>query len=66
MSKRIHDHDEHNDGSYTVKKTKNSNILAFVLCLLVAFVIWAYTMSYGNDSTVDKGGDDATQVSENL
>ena len=30
------------DGTYVVRKTKKSSILAFVVCVLVAFVIWAY------------------------
>ena len=38
---------EHDDGTYVVRKSRKSNILAFILCLLVAFVIWAYTESYG-------------------
>lgn len=33
---------EHDDGSYVVKKTKKSSIFAFIVCVLVAFVIWAY------------------------
>ena len=33
---------EIDDGSYVVKKTKKSSILAFVFCVLLAFVIWAY------------------------
>ncbi len=32
----------HDDGSYVVKKSKKSSILAFIFCLLIAFVIWAY------------------------
>ena len=34
--------DNHDDGTYVVKKTKKSSILAFIICVLVAFVIWAY------------------------
>jgi hypothetical protein len=33
---------EHDDGSYVVKKSKKSSILAFIICILVAFIIWAY------------------------
>ena len=33
---------EHDDGSYVVKKSKKSSIFAFVICVLVAFIIWAY------------------------
>ena len=33
---------EIDDGSYVVKKTKKSSILAFVFCVLLAVVIWAY------------------------
>jgi Na+/proline symporter len=47
MSKHSHREQEHNDGSYVVKKSRKSSIFAFVVCFLIAFVIWAYTMSYG-------------------
>ena len=30
------------DGSYVVKKDRKLNIVAFVLCFLIAFVIWIY------------------------
>ena len=33
---------EHDDGSYVVKKSKKSSIFAFVICVFVAFIIWAY------------------------
>lgn len=40
MSKRKYT-ENHDDGSYVVKKSRRSNILAFIVCLLIAFVIWA-------------------------
>ena len=50
---------EQDEGNYVVKKSRKSNILAFILCLLVAFVIWAYTESYGNTGNghTDAGAD---------
>ena len=33
------------DGSYVVKKSKKSNIFAFILCIIIAFVIWMYSVS---------------------
>ncbi len=33
---------EQDDGSYVVRKTRRSSILAFVVCLLLAVFIWAY------------------------
>ena len=33
------------DGSYVVKKSKKSNIFAFILCVIIAFVIWMYSVS---------------------
>ena len=33
--------EEHEDGSYVVKKSRRSNILAFIVCVLIAFSIWA-------------------------
>jgi len=34
-----------NDGSYVVKKNKRLNILAFIGCVILAFVIWIYVMN---------------------
>ena len=33
------------DGSYVVKKSRKSNIFAFILCVIIAFVIWLYATS---------------------
>ena len=33
------------DGSYVVKKSRKSNIFAFILCVIIAFIIWLYTVS---------------------
>ncbi len=29
------------DGTYVVKKSRKSSIFAFIVCVLVAFIIWA-------------------------
>ena len=42
MSKEKRNAESHDDGSYVVKKSRKSSVLAFILCLLIAFVIWAY------------------------
>ncbi|MBQ9112341.1 MAG: hypothetical protein IJY08_02050 [Clostridia bacterium] len=39
--------EERSDGSYVVKKSRRSNIFAFILCVLLAFFIWAYTQNAG-------------------
>ena len=36
------------DGSYVVKKSKKSNIFAFILCVIIAFIIWLYAVSVEN------------------
>lgn len=46
--KRMSDAETHDDGSYVVKKTKKSSILAFIFCVLIAFVIWAYAEATDN------------------
>ncbi len=38
------------DGSYIVKKNKKLNILAFLLCVLVSFVVWLYVMNTQNSN----------------
>ena len=45
MRKEYIDEQERNDGSYVVKKNRKTNVFAFILCILLAFFIWAYTES---------------------
>ena len=56
---------EHDDGTYIVKRSKKSNVFAFIVCVLIAFVIWAYA-----ESTENKQSDDAqsetTAVTESV
>ncbi len=52
---------ERDDGSYVVKKTKKSSILAFVFCVLLAFVIWAYAEADEKRENAAVG-DDAPQT----
>ncbi len=33
---------EQDDGSYIVKRSRRTSILAFVICVLIAVLIWAY------------------------
>jgi lysophospholipase L1-like esterase len=42
MSKRKQDEKMHDDGTYVVKKSRKGNIVAFVLCALIAMIIWLY------------------------
>ena len=32
----------HDDGSYVIKKSRRSSVFAFILCVLIAIVVWAY------------------------
>lgn len=43
MSKRKQNENMENDGTYVIKKNRKMNIVAFILCFLVAFVIWIYS-----------------------
>jgi hypothetical protein len=54
--------EERSDGSYVVKKSRRSNIFAFVLCVLLAFFIWAYTQStgIGDSNDAQTGEQDGT------
>ncbi len=49
MSKRKQNQSARDEGSYVTKKNKKFNIFAFILCLLVAFVIWLYASNHEND-----------------
>ena len=42
MSKRKHNQTARDEGSHFVEKNKKFHIFAFILCVLIAFVIWLY------------------------
>ncbi len=42
MSKRKQSETIHDDGTYVVRKSRKQNMIAFILCLLIAVVIWLY------------------------
>ena len=48
------------DGSFVVKKNRKFDIFAFIVCLLVAFVIWAYAEGRANDALADASGENGT------
>lgn len=64
MSKKIRNAESHDDGSYVVKKSKKSSVLAFILCLLCAFVIWAYADATEAENKAEADSATATTSSE--
>ena len=42
MAKRKEKDHGYDDGSYAVKKSRKFSFFAFILCLLIAFVVWLY------------------------
>lgn len=52
MRKKRENTEVHDDGTYVVKKSRKSSIFAFVLCVLIAFVIWAYAEATEDQITV--------------
>ena len=64
MDNNIINHNEQNDGSYVVKKSKKSSLFAFIICFLIAFIIWAYTTSYGDKTSKPDTDTDNTPGTE--
>lgn len=60
MRKKIHSSEEHNDGTYVVKKSRKSSILAFIVCVLISFVVWAYAVYTEDDETATTDKDQQT------
>lgn len=54
------------DGSYVVKKSRKHNILAFILCVLIAFTIWLYATNKNSEEEKELKDNitDATQTAE--
>ncbi len=42
MAKRNRDENMHDDGTYVVRKNRKESIIAFIICILIAFAIWIY------------------------
>ena len=42
MSKKKEKETGYDDGSYVIKTSRKSSIFAFVLCLLIACIIWLF------------------------
>ena len=42
MANSVEKENVYDDGSYVVKKSRKYNILALIICLFVAFVVWLY------------------------
>ena len=64
MQNKQHDSEIHDDGTYVVKKSKKAGMLAFVLCLLIAFVIWAYSTATEDKENTTVGNNMTETVAE--
>ena len=62
MRKKTHSSEEHNDGTYVVKKSRKSSVLAFIVCVLIAFVVWAYAVYTEDDEIAATDKDQQTDV----
>lgn len=54
------------DGSYVVKKSKKLDVLAFILCLIVAFCVWVYVMNTQNTDYTKTFTLDLETINENV
>lgn len=60
MSKqKQRDHME-DDGSYVVQKNRKLNIFAFILCLLVALIIWVYATNMEDKERAEEETESST------
>ena len=50
MSEKKEKDNGFDDGSFVVKKSRKFDIIAFIVCLLVAFAIWIYAEGRPNES----------------
>ena len=67
MSKKKQTELMDDDGSYVVKKNRKLNICAFILCLLVALLIWIYATNLENRRRAEEAVDSAaTEVAADV
>lgn len=48
MSKKKQNERMEDDGTYVVPKNRKANIFAFIVCFLVALLIWVYATNLDN------------------
>ena len=48
MSKRKRNETQRDDGTYVAKKRGKFNIFAFIVCVLIAVIIWLYASNLEN------------------
>ena len=66
MSKKNHNVEEFDDGSYVAKK-KNHSVGVFLVCVLIAFLIWIYASALENKKASElSNGTETQQTSEEL
>ena len=70
MAKRKQMENMHDDGSYVVKKSRKGNIVALIVCFLIAVLIWLYITDAEtrrqNTNTADNNGSKSVTVTELL
>ena len=64
MSNTVEKESSYNDGTYVVKKSRKHSILAFIICLFVAFAIWLYATNKENERLLGDKSEDSTQTTD--
>ena len=54
MANSVEKENVYDDGSYVVKKSRRHNILALIVCILVAFVVWLYAANTEREENMQK------------
>ena len=54
MANSVEKENVYDDGSYVVKKSRRHNILALIVCILVAFVVWLYSANTEREENKQK------------
>ena len=54
MSKNFEKGNSYEDVNYVTKKRRKYNVLAFIICVLVAFVIWLYATNKENEKLAEE------------
>lgn len=54
MANSVEKENVYDDGSYVVKKSRRHNILALIVCILVAFVVWLYAANTEREENKQK------------
>ena len=64
MAKKRETEQVYDDGSYQVKRSRKGEVLSFIVCLLIAFVLWIYATNVNIQKMAEESAPSDAEITE--